>query len=202
MEILRLTSNKNSLPEKSFFSCQLTANAGIYVFHTWSFCAGRKTSTIGLFELFIIVICWIFCAYSQILNRDVEDFCVHAQKFLIMTSDNKVFQHWIICAYMYTQILNRDVENFCVHAQKFLIMISDNKVFQHWIICAYTQILNRDVEDFCVHAQKFLIMISDNKVFQRWIICAYTQILNKDVENFCVHAQKFQKAILDIQNHY
>ena len=38
----------------------------------------------------------------------MEDFCVHAQKFLIMISDNKVFQHWIICAY--TQILNKDVE--------------------------------------------------------------------------------------------
>ena len=38
--------------------------AGIYVFHTWSFRAGRKTSTIGLFELFIIIICWIFCAYD------------------------------------------------------------------------------------------------------------------------------------------
>ena len=100
-------------------------HAGIYVFHTWSFCAGRKTSTIGLFELFVIIICWIFCAYTQILSRDVEDFCVHAQKFLIMILDNKVFQHWIICAY--TQILNRDVEDFCVHAQKFLIMILDTK---------------------------------------------------------------------------
>ena len=94
-----------------------------YVFHTWSFCAGRKTSTIGLFELFIIIMCWIFCAYTQILSRDVEDFCVYAQKVLIMISDNKVFQHWIICAY--TQILNRDVEVFCVRAQKFLIAILD-----------------------------------------------------------------------------
>ena len=76
----------------------------------------------------------------------MEDFCVHAQKFLIMISDYKVFQHWIICAY--TQTLNRDVEDFCVHAQIFLIMILDNKVFQHWIICAYTQILNRGVEVF------------------------------------------------------
>ena len=57
------------------------------------FCAGCKTSTIGLFELFIVIICWIFCAYTQILSRDVEDFCVHAQKFLTMISDNKVFQH-------------------------------------------------------------------------------------------------------------
>ena len=120
----------------------------IYVFHTWSFCAWRKTSTIGSFELLIIINCWIFCAYTQILSRDVEDFWVHAQKFLIMILDNKVFQHWIICAY--TQILNRDVEVFCVHAQKFLIMILDNKAFQCWIICAYTQILNRDVEVFCV----------------------------------------------------
>ena len=78
-------------------------NTGIYVFHTWSFCAGRKASTIGLFELLIIINCWIFCAYTQILSRDVEDFCVHAQKFLILILDNKVFQHWIICAY--TQIL-------------------------------------------------------------------------------------------------
>ena len=54
----------------------------------------------------------------------MEDFCVHAQKFLIMISDNKVFQRWIFCAY--TQILNRDVKDFCVHAQKFLIMISDS----------------------------------------------------------------------------
>ena len=51
---------------------------GIYVFHTWSFCAGRKTPTIGLFELFIIIIGWIFCAYTQILSRNVEDFCIHA----------------------------------------------------------------------------------------------------------------------------
>ena len=115
------------LPQKSMtrllYQC-MSIIPGIYVFHTWSFCAGRKTSTIGLFELFIIIICWIFCAYTQILSRDVEDFCVHAQKFLIIILDNKVFQHWIICAY--TQILNRDVEIFCVHAQKFLIMILDN----------------------------------------------------------------------------
>ena len=84
--------------------------SGIYVFHTWSFCAGRKTSTIGLFELFIIIICWIFCAYTQILSRNVEDFCVRAQKFLIAILDNKVFQHWIICAY--AQILNKYVEVF------------------------------------------------------------------------------------------
>ena len=62
----------------------------------------------------------------QILSRDVEDFCVYAQKFLIMISDNKVFQHWVFCAY--TQILNSDAEDVCVHAQKFLIMISDNEV--------------------------------------------------------------------------
>ena len=74
--------------------------AGIYVFHTWSFCAGRKTPTIGLFELCIILICWIFYAYS----RCVETFCVHPQKFLIVILDNKVFQRWIVCAY--TQILN------------------------------------------------------------------------------------------------
>ena len=67
----------------------------------------------------------------QILSRDVEDFCVYAQKFLIMISDNKVFQHWVFCAY--TQILNSDAEDVCVHAQKFLIMISDNEVIQHWI---------------------------------------------------------------------
>ena len=157
---------------------------GIYVFHTWSFCAGRKTSTFALFELFIIIICWIFCAYTQILSsRDVKDFCVHGQKFLIMISDNKVFQHWRFCGY--TQILNRDMENFCVHAQKFLIMISHNKVFQYWIFCAYT------------HAQKFLIAILDNKVFQRWIICTYTQILTRDVEVFCLRAQKFVIVILD-----
>ena len=145
------------------------------------FCGGRKTSTIGLFELFIIIICWIFCAYTQILNIDVEDVCVHAQKFLIMISDNKVFQRWIRA---YTKIFNRDVEDFCVHAQKFLIMISYNKVFQRWIICAYTQILTRNVEVFCVRAQKFLIVILDNKVFQRWIICAYTQIFLQRRGNF------------------
>ena len=141
---------------------RICVDAGINVFHTWSLCAGRKTATIGLFELFIIIICWIFCAYTQILSRDVEGFCVRAQKFLIMISDNKVFQHWIICAY--TQILSRDVEVFCVRAQKLLIAILDNKVFQRWIICAYTQILNRDVEVFCVCAQKFLIVFLDNKV--------------------------------------
>ena len=46
--------------------------AGIYEFHTWSFCAGRKTPIIGLFELCVIIICWIFCAYLQILSRDVD----------------------------------------------------------------------------------------------------------------------------------
>ena len=90
--------------------CSEGPSPGIYVFHTWNFCAGRKTSTIGLFELFITIICWIFCAYTQILSRDVEDFCVHAQKFLMKISDNKVFQSWIICAY--TQILNINVEVF------------------------------------------------------------------------------------------
>ena len=126
-----------------------------YVFHTWSFCAGLKTSAIGLFELCLIIICWIFGTYTQILSRDVEDFSVHAQIFLMMILDNKVFQHLIICAY--TQILNRDMEVFCVRAQKFLIVILDNKVF------AYTQIFSGDEEYFCVHAQKFLIMILDNK---------------------------------------
>ena len=82
--------------------------------------------------------------YANPYNRDVEDFCVHAQKFLIMISENKVLHNWIICAY--TQILNRDEEVFCVRAQKFLIAILDNKVFQRWIICAYTQILGRDME--------------------------------------------------------
>ena len=62
--------------------------------------------------------------YTQIFNRDVEVFCVHAQKFLIVILDNKVFQRWIICAY--TQILNRDMEVFCICAQKFLIVILDN----------------------------------------------------------------------------
>ena len=130
-------------------SCETASkhNPGIYVFHTWIFCAGRKKSTIGLFELCIIIICWIFCAYTtQIVSRDVEVFCVHAQKFLIVILDNKVFQRWIICAYK--QILNRDVEVFCVHAQKFLIVILDSEVFQCWIICAYTQILNRSMEVF------------------------------------------------------
>ena len=41
-------------------------------------------------------------SYTQILNRNVEVFCVRAQKFFIVTLDNKVFQRWIICAY--TQI--------------------------------------------------------------------------------------------------
>ena len=39
----------------------------------------------------------------------MEDFCVHAQKFLIMILNNKVIQHWIICTY--TQIFI-DVEVF------------------------------------------------------------------------------------------
>ena len=52
----------------------------------------------------------ILRTYANPYNRDVEDFCVHAQKILIMISENKVFQNWIICAYQ--QILNRDVEVF------------------------------------------------------------------------------------------
>ena len=40
----------------------------------------------------------------------MEDFCVHAQKFLIVILDNNVFQGWIIC--VNTQILNRDLEVF------------------------------------------------------------------------------------------
>ena len=140
--------------DSSYEDRKMSQHAGIYVFHTWSFCAGRKTSTIGLFELFIMIICWIFAHIRKSLVETWKIFCVHAQKFLIMISDNKVFQHWIICAYR--QVLNRDVEDFCVHALKYLIMISDSKVFQRLIICAYTQILYIDVEDFCVHAQKFL----------------------------------------------
>ena len=120
--VFSLWNSENQLRQASSEAIQLCAEEtefpGIYVFHTWSFCAGRKTSTLGLFELCIIIICWIFCAYTQILNRDVEVFCVHTQKFLIVILDNKVFQRWIICAY--TQILNRDVEVFCVHAQKLL----------------------------------------------------------------------------------
>ena len=82
--------------------------AGIYVFNTWSFCAGRKRTTIGLFELCIIIICWIFCAYTQTFSTDVEAFCVHVQKFLAVILDNKIFQCWIIRAC--TQILVTDVE--------------------------------------------------------------------------------------------
>ena len=59
------------------------------------FAQGTKKCTIVLFELFIIIICLIFCAYTQILRRDVEDFCVHAQKFQLMISENNVFQHWL-----------------------------------------------------------------------------------------------------------
>ena len=40
----------------------------------------------------------------------MEGFCVHAQQFLIVILDNKVFQRWIICAC--TQILSRDMEMF------------------------------------------------------------------------------------------
>ena len=74
---------------------------GIYIFHIWSFCAGRKTSTIGLFELCIIIICWIFAHILKSLVETCKVFCVHvhAQKFLIVILDNKVFQRWIICAY-------------------------------------------------------------------------------------------------------
>ena len=157
--------------------------SGIYIFHIWSFCAGRKTSTIGLFELFIIIICWIFCTYTQILSRNLEDFCVHAQKFLIMILDNKVFQHWIICAY--TQILNRDVEDFCVHAQKFLIMISDNNVFQRWIICAYTQILNRNVVRRIHPCVYVLGHMHKNSSIGRQLI----------IRNICVRAQNTSMSL-------
>ena len=88
-----------AFPCKNLRKRQRSGIAGIYVFDTWSFCTGRKTSTIGLFELCIIINCWIFCAYMQILTRDVEDFCVHAQKLLIVLLNNKVFERWIICAY-------------------------------------------------------------------------------------------------------
>ena len=99
-----------------------TREPGIYVFHTWSFCARRKTSTIGLFELFYNNhLLGFLRIYMQILSRDMEDFCVHAQKFLIMILDNKVFQHWIICAY--AQILNRDVKVYCVRTQNTLMSL-------------------------------------------------------------------------------
>ena len=45
----------------------------------------------------------------QILNKDMEVFCLHEQKFLIVILDNKVFQLWIICAY--TQILAQKLLN-------------------------------------------------------------------------------------------
>ena len=38
--------------------------------------------------VFIIIIFWIF---APILIRDVEVFCVHAEKFLIMILDNNFF---------------------------------------------------------------------------------------------------------------
>ena len=59
------------------------------------FAQGAKHPLLDDLSFFIIIICWIFCAYTQILSRDMEDFCVHAQKFLIMNLDNRVFQHWI-----------------------------------------------------------------------------------------------------------
>ena len=38
--------------------------------------------------------------YTQILSRHVEAFCVNEQKFLVVILDSKVFQRWIICAYI------------------------------------------------------------------------------------------------------
>ena len=102
------------------------------------FCAGCKTSAIGLFELCLITICWISCAYTQILSRDVEDFCVNAQKFLIAILDNKIFQNWIICAY--TQILNREVEVFAY-------MCSRDMYITHFYCLAVDAGFYSDVEE-------------------------------------------------------
>ena len=56
------------------------------------FAQGAKHPLFDYLSFFIIIICWTFCAYTQILSREVEDFCVHAQKFLIMILDNKVLE--------------------------------------------------------------------------------------------------------------
>ena len=37
-------------------STHIALLAGIYEFHTWSFCAGRKTPITGLFELCVIIV--------------------------------------------------------------------------------------------------------------------------------------------------
>ena len=55
----------------------------------------------------------------QILSKDVEAFCVHVQKILIVMWDNKVIQSWIICTYL--QILNRDVDFFAYLHRNSLI---------------------------------------------------------------------------------
>ena len=113
----------------------------------------------------------------------MEDFCVHAQKFQIMILDNKVFQHWIICAY--TQILNKRRGRFLHTCAEIPNNDFGHKVFQHWIICAYTQILNRDVEDFCIKSARLRLYSSVGKfnscslslyagiyVFHTWSFCA------------------------------
>ena len=59
---------------------------------------------------------WIICAYRQILNRDVEVFCICAQKFLTVILDTKSSSVGLFAHNM--QILYRDVEVFCLHVQK------------------------------------------------------------------------------------
>ena len=183
---------------------------GIYVFHTWSICARRKTSTIGLFELCIIIICWIFCAYTQMLDRDVEVFCVPLQKFLIV-----VHLYWITKssnAGLFAHIRKSLIDTWkflstCTETPKFItICIFPFRYVE--VFCAplllvfeclqMLQIL-RDVEFFCEHVQKFLMVILDSKVFQLWIICANTQNL---CHGFFAYAQKFQITICIIPYSY
>ena len=51
---------------------------------------------------FVFIIIFFFLIFASILSRDVEVFCVHADKFLIMIFDNKILliEKWILFAYV------------------------------------------------------------------------------------------------------
>ena len=141
----------------------------------------------------------IIVVFCTLTSASRENFCVHvhAQKFLIVILDNKVFQLWIICAN--TQIHNRDVD-FCAYAQKFQITICI--IPYRYVRVGRSKIIFRNI---CVRTQNTSMSLgicSYAWIIQRWkakiilgisayvcrihIImylgtCSYTQIIHTSV---------------------
>ena len=119
---------------------------------------------------------WIICTYTQFLNRDVEVFCVLAQKFLLVILDNKSSNPGLF-AYMQRR-------------GKFLRMCAETpKSIANCIISfVYVEVFCASLllEFIRVHTQKILIVKSSNfgmKILQRWTI----KIIFR---NICVRTQK------------